>query len=99
MEMLKALSAVSVDASLLRLTPLANPLLVVGVAVPFALHLAVLRAPRAAAMFGLVDLSAREWRIVAALALPVLLVEEALKAVGRFLQARTDRKEAVTAAP
>jgi Ca2+-transporting ATPase len=42
MEMLKALSAVSVDNSLLRVGPQQNPWLLLGVSVPFGLHLLVL---------------------------------------------------------
>lgn len=42
MELLKALSAVSVDSSLLQVGPQANPWLLLGVLIPFLLHLAVL---------------------------------------------------------
>jgi len=42
MEMLKALSAVSVDTSLIRIGPQENPYLLLGVAGPFLLHLLVL---------------------------------------------------------
>lgn len=42
MEMLKALSAVSVDNSLLRVGPQSNPWLLLGVSGPFLLHLFVL---------------------------------------------------------
>ena len=42
MEMLKALSAVSVDSSLLQIGPLENPWLIAGVSGPFLLHLFVL---------------------------------------------------------
>jgi Ca2+-transporting ATPase len=41
MEMLKALSAVSVDSSLLQVSPLRNKWLLLGVSGPFLLHLAV----------------------------------------------------------
>lgn len=45
MEMLKALSAVSVDSSLFRVSPLSNPWLLLGVSGPFLLHLFVLYSP------------------------------------------------------
>ena len=45
MEMFKALSAVSVDNSLLTVGPQSNPWLLLGVAVPFLLHLLVLYSP------------------------------------------------------
>ena len=61
--------------------------------VPCALHLAVLHMPSLATMFGLAPLTAKEWRMVAAVCLPVLLLEEALKAVGRAVARRKDRQQ------
>lgn len=60
MELLKALSAVSVDSSLLTVGPNQNPLLIGGVALPFLLHVAVvysakLGLPGLAKSFGLVS--------------------------------------------
>jgi P-type Ca2+ transporter type 2C len=46
MEMFKALSAVSVDSSLLRVGPQSNPWLLLGVSCPFLLHLLVLYSAR-----------------------------------------------------
>jgi Ca2+-transporting ATPase len=94
MEMLKALSAVSVSASMCTLPPWANKYLLAGVALPSLLHLAVFEAPRLAALLGVTPLTRREWRLVAALALPVLLLEEVLKAAGRAFDARKARKAA-----
>jgi Ca2+-transporting ATPase len=59
MELFKALSAVSVDSSLLSVGPNQNPWLMIGVAVPFLLHIAVvysskLGLPGLAKSFGLV---------------------------------------------
>lgn len=88
MEMLKALSAVSVSASMFTLPPWANRYLIVGVLVPSLLHMAVFKAPGMATLLGVTPLSAKEWQMVAVLALPVLLLEELLKAIGRFLDAR-----------
>mmetsp|Transcript_2463 Transcript_2463/g.5352 ORF Transcript_2463/g.5352 Transcript_2463/m.5352 type:complete len:158 (-) Transcript_2463:413-886(-) len=93
MEMLKALSAVSVNASMLSLPPTKNPWLLVGCAVPFGLHYALLKAPKLASVFGLTSLDGRDWKAVLALALPILLLEEALKAVGRFLEQKRAREE------
>lgn len=92
MEMLKALSAVSVSASMFTLPPWANHYLIVGVLVPSLLHMAVFKAPGMAALLGVTPLNAKEWQMVATLALPVLLLEELLKAIGRFLDARKARK-------
>lgn len=59
MEMLKALSAVSVDDSLVRIGPHRNPWLLLGVSLPFALHLLLVYSanfglPSLASSFGLV---------------------------------------------
>ena len=60
MELFKALSAVSVDSSLLTVGPNQNPWLIGGVALPFLLHVAVvysskLGLPGLAKSFGLVS--------------------------------------------
>jgi Ca2+-transporting ATPase len=93
MEMLKALSAVSVDNSLLRVGPFANPWLIIGVSFPFLLHLGVLYSadlgfPAVAESFGMSPLTASDWTTVWSWALPVLLVEEIMKAIGRYLKAK-----------
>merc|ERR1711862_62408 len=87
-EMLKALSAVSVDSSLLTLSPLENPLLVLGVFIPFVLHLFVVYSkslgfPWLGQSFGMVPLSRSNWITILKFAIPILLVDEILKAIGR----------------
>lgn len=116
MELLKALSAVSVSSSLLSVSPTQNPWLIGGVAVPFLLHVAVIYSaklglPGLASSFGLVSylspfthnlfckhffmpfcclstllqvpLSVHEWMIALKWSLPILIVEEVLKLIGR----------------
>ena len=66
MEMLKALSAVSVDNSLLSVGPHRNPLLLLGVAFPMMLHLLVVYSSRfglnsLGESFGLVALTRHDW--------------------------------------
>ncbi len=100
MEMLKALSAVSVDSSLLRVSPLANPWLLLGVALPSMLHLGVmysakLGVPALAESFGMSPLSLSDWTTVWSWALPILLVEEVLKSVGRYLNAREQKQRSM----
>jgi len=90
-ELLKALSAVSLDSSLLRVQPWQNPWLLPGVLLPLALHLLVVYWPPLANVFGLAPLNAAEWRVVAAFALPVVLLEEVLKYIGRH---KAEMKEA-----
>jgi Ca2+-transporting ATPase len=62
-EMLKALSAVSLDSSLLSVAPWRNPWLLQGVALPVALHLLALYFKPMASLFGLAPLSMREWQV------------------------------------
>jgi Ca2+-transporting ATPase len=90
MEMLKALSAVSVDNSIFKVGPQENKWLLLGVAGPFVLHLLVLYSsklglPALGESFGMVSLTIDHWVTVLAWAAPILLVDEVLKAVGRFL--------------
>lgn len=66
MEMLKALSAVSVDNSLLSVGPHRNPLLILGVFFPMMLHLFVVYSSNfglnsLGESFGLVALSKQDW--------------------------------------
>jgi len=101
MEMFKALSAVSVDNSLFRVGPLENPWLILGVSVPFLLHLAVLYSaklgfPGLGDAFGMVPLSIENWLSVLCWALPILVVEEILKAVGRWVNAESALKAAAS---
>jgi len=88
MEMLKALSAVSLDHSLLRVPPWRNRWLLAGVALPVGLHLGLLYTPGLRDLFGLAPLDAAQWATVAKFAAPILLVEEFTKAVGRHLDAK-----------
>ena len=83
MEMLKALSAISLDGSMLRVPPWRNRWLLLGVSVPFLLHIAVLYVPALATTFGLAPLSRREWGVILRFALPILLLEEGLKWLAR----------------
>nr|QAU36233.1 chloroplast fatty acid transporter [Skeletonema marinoi] len=88
MELLKALSAVSVNSSIFTVGPNQNPWLVAGVALPFALHLAVVYSaelgfPGLAKSFGLVPLSLHDWEIALKWSAPILIVEEILKFFGR----------------
>jgi Ca2+-transporting ATPase len=93
MEMLKALSAVSVNDSLFRVGPQSNKWLLLGVSGPFLLHLLVLYSSKLGfgglgESFGIVPLSADNWTTVLLWATPILLVDEILKAVGRNLNKR-----------
>ncbi|KAJ8599118.1 hypothetical protein CTAYLR_006359 [Chrysophaeum taylorii] len=92
-EMLKALGAVSLDHSLLRVPFWRNQYLLAGVALPVSLHLALLYTPPLRSLFGLVPLTVEDWHTVLAAAAPIILVEEILKAVGRYFDERALRKQ------
>lgn len=98
MEMLKALSAVSVDNSLLRVPPWKNRWLIAGVALPSLLHLSVLYIPAANKIFGLAPLSWDDWSYVLRFALPIVLVEEVLKAIGRNINDKKAAEQRAAAA-
>merc|ERR1712032_286380 len=88
MELLKALSAVSVDSSILAVGPIQNPWLIGGVVLPFLLHILVIYSsklglPGLGKSFGLAPLSRSDWETVLRWSAPILVVEEMLKAVGR----------------
>jgi Ca2+-transporting ATPase len=61
--MLKALSAVSLDASMLRIPPWKNKWLIPAVALPSLMHLLTLYSPVIASAFGLAPLSMKEWKV------------------------------------
>lgn len=93
MELFKALSAVSVDSSIFRVSPLANRWLILGVTGPLLLHLGVLYSgrlgyPGIGANFGMVPMSKEHWKTILLWAAPILLVEEILKVIGRIVNHR-----------
>ncbi|KAJ4969895.1 hypothetical protein NE237_002994 [Protea cynaroides] len=86
-EMFNSLNALSEDGSLLTMPPWVNPYLLVAMSVSFSLHFLILYIPFLAQVFGIVPLSFSEWLLVLAVALPVILIDEVLKFVGRCMSA------------
>ncbi|KAL5716879.1 P-type Ca(2+) transporter [Ranunculus cassubicifolius] len=82
-EMFNSLNALSEDGSLLVMPPWVNPWLLVAMSISFGLHFLILYVPFLAQVFGIVPLSLNEWLLVLAVALPVILIDEVLKFVGR----------------
>ncbi|XP_077214820.1 calcium-transporting ATPase 1, endoplasmic reticulum-type-like [Tasmannia lanceolata] len=82
-EMFNSLNALSEDGSLLVMPPWVNPWLLLAMSVSFGLHFLILYVPFLAQVFGIVPLSLNEWLLVLAVALPVILIDEVLKFVGR----------------
>ncbi|XP_042511198.1 calcium-transporting ATPase 1, endoplasmic reticulum-type-like [Macadamia integrifolia] len=84
-EMFNSLNALSEDGSLLTMPPWVNPWLLLAMSVSFGLHFLILYVPFLAQVFGIVPLSLNEWLLVLAVALPVILIDEILKFVGRCM--------------
>ena len=82
-EMFNSLNALSEDGSLLSMPPWVNPWLLVAISTSFGLHILVLYVPFLARVFGIVPLSFNEWLLVLAMSLPVILIDEVLKFIGR----------------
>ncbi|XP_073139588.1 calcium-transporting ATPase 4, endoplasmic reticulum-type-like [Henckelia pumila] len=82
-EMFNSLNALSEDGSLVSMPPWVNPWLLLAMSVSFGLHFLILYVPFLARVFGIVPLSLNEWLLVLAVALPVILIDEILKFVGR----------------
>ncbi|XP_065635660.1 calcium-transporting ATPase 1, endoplasmic reticulum-type [Quercus suber] len=82
-EMFNSLNALSEDGSLLTMPPWVNPWLLLAMSISFGLHFLILYVPFLAQVFGIVPLSLNEWLLVLAVALPVILIDEMLKFVGR----------------
>ncbi|XP_022997896.1 calcium-transporting ATPase 1, endoplasmic reticulum-type-like [Cucurbita maxima] len=91
-EMFNSLNALSEDGSLFIMPPWVNPWLLLAMSVSFGLHFLILYVPFLAPIFGIVPLSLNEWLLVLAVALPVILIDEILKFVGRLTSGlRTSR--------
>lgn len=82
-EMFNSLNALSEDSSLLTMPPWVNPWLLLAMSVSFGLHFLILYVPFLAQVFGIIPLSLNEWLLVLAVALPVILIDEILKFIGR----------------
>ena len=84
-EMLNALNALSEDSSLLEMPPWANPWLLVAMAFSIGTHIVILYIPVFAQVFSIVPLTVNDWIVVMAFSVPVILIDEVLKFVGRAL--------------
>ncbi len=67
----------------MQMPPWCNPWLLVAMALSFGLHFLILYVPLLADVFSIVPLSLNEWALVVLFALPVVLIDECLKFVGR----------------
>ena len=83
-EMLNALNALSENQSLLVVTPLSNLYVVLACALSFLLHLIIIHVPVLAGIFHVAPLNSEEWLHVLYLSLPIVLLDEVLKAISRY---------------
>ena len=83
-EMLNALNALSQNESLLTFGPSKNPWLLGAISLSFAQHLMILYVPWFNGVFGTEPLSSAEWQLVAAVSVPVILLDEVLKLISRL---------------
>jgi Ca2+-transporting ATPase len=84
-EMFNALNALSEDGSLLTMPPWSNPYLIVAMIVSFGLHFVILYIPFFADIFNVTALDWDDWKLVLAFSLPVIVIDEILKYVGRSM--------------
>lgn len=90
-EMFNSLNALSEDTSLLVMPPWVNPYLLVAMSISFGLHFLILYVPFLAKIFGIVPLSFNEWLLVLLVSLPVILIDEIFKFIGRKLSSSEQR--------
>ena len=84
-EMFNALNALSEDGSLLTMPPWSNPYLIIAMVVSFGLHFVILYVEFLADIFNVKALDFNEWMLVLAFSVPVIFIDEILKAVGRSM--------------
>jgi Ca2+-transporting ATPase len=87
-EMFNALNALSEDGSLVTMPPWSNPYLLIAMVVSFGMHFVILYVDFLADMFNVTPLDMNEWMVVLAFSLPVILIDEILKFVGRQMSAK-----------
>ena len=92
-EMMNALNALSEECSLLVVPPHRNMYLLAAIAASFIAHFAILYIPGLATIFSVYPIGWREWKIVLAFSFPVILLDEVLKVVGKYVLKGSGRRE------
>jgi len=82
-EMLNSLNAISEDNSLLTISPLVNPLLLLAITSSLLLHGMIVYVPFFNEIFSIYKLNQYEWLLVLSFSLPVILIDEILKFFSR----------------
>ena len=93
-EMFNAFNALSEDMSILSVPPWVNPYLILAATLSFALHCLILYMPSMNDVFSITPLSWNEWMLVLLFSLPVILIDEVLKFIGRQLNKREKARAA-----
>merc|ERR1712196_706782 len=94
-EMLNAFNALSEDGSLLHMPPWSNPWLILMALLSVGIHMIVLYLPVMNNIFSVCPLSVYDWIMVMAFSMPVLLIDEMLKFVGRILPEDGKRRSTI----
>lgn len=90
-EMLNALCSISEYDSIFVNPPTRNIYLIFSVVLSMVIHCLILYVPGLNVLFNVYPISWHEWQIVIAASLPVLLVDEALKFIGRnFIEKKNE---------
>eukprot|EP00939_MAST-03C_sp_MAST-3C-sp1_P000187 g187.t1 len=84
-EMLNALNAISEDGSLLSIPPWVNPYLLLAMFVSFGMHFVILYVDAFASIFSICPLTVEDWLVVFYFSVPVIVIDELLKFVGRIM--------------
>jgi len=87
-EMFNAYNALSEDNSLLTVTPLVNPYLIAATFSSTLLHAMIVYVPFFNEIFSIHAMTLHEWFLVVAFAFPVILIDEVLKTIGRYMNKR-----------
>lgn len=87
-EMFNAYNAISLNESLLHMTPFVNPYLIAATAGSTLFHCMIVYVPFFNEVFSIHAMNWEEWKLVLAFSLPVVLIEELLKFAGRIYNAR-----------
>ena len=84
-EMLNALNAISDEQSILTITPLRNPYLLVAIAASISVHCMILYVPFFNDVFGILPLDYSEWVLVMYFSVPVVIIDEMIKFICRYI--------------
>jgi len=92
-EMFNALNALSEDNSIIQMPPWSNPWLLLAMGASFGSHFLILYIPVLSKVFNIVPLSFNEWMLVLVYSLPVILIDEVLKLIGRAYMNKTENQK------